>query len=294
MIGWFRFSSDIDINYELILILHHFLVALSLFTNPILLFVIIKTLSKSTGKTSGILLASISLGNIFISGFGFVKIISGSVVNDDVMARVMSIFLPMYYIKTFCLALNNYGLIVTPLKFKTLSPKPATLVCILGLIWMILTVVLVVLPGVLHFDPTVMLTTIVASCWCASIIIAVMYVKILVTLYQRKGRLRRTLNVSASRQGLLVMKQNTRLAKVLSVYILALVVLTLPLYTSVMLQIRCSRCDTRALVMFSGYSIPPAMTVPVIHVVHWLLATPLYYKEVKALVKKLLLCWKKH
>ena len=293
-IGWFRFPIDIDMNYEVIVILHHVLVVLSLLTNPILLYVIIKTLNNSTGKNSGLLLAIICLTNIFVTGFGFIKITIGSVINDDIMARVMSISLPMYYLATFLLALNNYGLIVIPLKFKTLSPKPKTLVGILVLVWVTVTLVLVVAPSFGNFDNTVILTAVVAFCWSATIIIAIMYAKILLTLYRRKVTLRRTLNVSGSRQGMVVMKQNTKLAKVLLFYILVLIVLTLPLYTSVMLEIRCSQCDKHALVMFSGYTLPAAMTMPVIHVFHWLLLTPLYYKEVKRLVMKVFFCWKKH
>ena len=290
-IGWFRFPIDIDMNFEVVEILHHILVVLSFLTNPILLYIIIKT---STGKNSGLLLAIICLTNIFVTGFGFIKIISGSLINDDIMSRVMSISLPMYYLATFLLALNNYGLIVIPLKFKTLSPKPKTLVGILGLVWVTVTLVLVIGPSLVNFDDTMILTAVVAFCWSATIIIAIMYAKILLTLYRRKVTLRRTLNVSGSRQGVVVIKQNTRLAKVLLFYILVLIVLTLPLYTSIMLEMRCSQCDKRTLVMFSVYSLPATMTLPVIHVFHWLLFTPLYYIEVKRLVKKAFFCWKKH
>ena len=293
-IGWFRFPIDIDMNYEVIVILHHILVVSSFLTNPILLCIIVKTLSNATGKNSGLLLAIICLTNIFVTGFGFIKIINGSVISDDIMSRVMSIFLPMYYLTTFLLALNNYGLIVIPLKFKTLSPKPKTLVGILGLVWITVTLVFVVAPSLVNFDDSVIVTAVVAFCWSVTIIIAIMYAKILLTLYRRKVTLRRTLNVSGSRQGLVVIKQNTRLAKVLLFYILVLIVLTLPLYTSVMLERRCSPCDKRALVMFIGYSLPAAMSMPVIHVFHWLLLTPLYYKEVKRLIKKVFFYWKKH
>ncbi len=286
-IGWFRFPTSVDTNYEVVIILHDILVVVSFFINPILLYVIIKTFRNSSGKNSGILLASICLTNIFVTGFGVLQLFSGSAVDHEIMSRAMSIFLPMYYVTTFCLALNNYWLIVTPLKFQTFSPKPKTMASILGLVWITLTLVLVATPSLVSdFDQTIMLTTIVALCWFTSIVIAIMYAKILLTLYQRKITLHKTLNMSRSRQGLVVIKQNARLAQVLFFYILVLVVLTLPLYTSVVLALHCSSCDNPALVKFSVYAIPAAMCVPVIHVFHWLLLTPQYYREVKRLLNK--------
>ena len=296
-IGWFRFPTNVDENYEVIIVLHDILVVLSFLVNPILLFIIIKTFGKSSGKNSGILLASICLTNIFVFSFGVIKIFGGSAIDYGIMTRVMTIFLPMYYFATFCLALNHYGLIVTPLKFKTLSPKPKTMVGILGIVWITMTLGLVVAPSLASdFDlyVKVTITTVVALCWLVCIIIAIMYVRILLTLYQRKLTLHRTLNMSRSRQGLVVIKQNTKLAKVLSFYTLVLVVLTLPLYTSVILALHCSKCDTPVMTKFTLYCLPPGMSVPIIHVFHWLLATPQYYREVKRLIKKVFaFCGKK-
>ena len=295
-IGWFRFPTSVDENYEVIIVLHDILVVLSFLTNPILLFIIIKTFGKSSGKNSGILLASICLTNIFVFSFGVIKIFGGSAIDYGIMTRVMSIFLPMYYFAIFCLALNHYGLIVTPLKFQILSPKPKTMVGILGIVWITMTLGLVAPSLASDFDlyVKVTITTVVALCWLASIIIAIMYTRILLTLYQRKLTLHRTLNMSRSRQGLVVIKQNTKLAKVLSFYTLVLVVLTLPLYTSVILALHCSKCDTPVMTKFTLYCLPPGMSVPIIHVFHWLLATPQYYREVKRLIKKVFaFCGKK-
>ena len=178
-------------------------------------------------------------------------------------------------------SLNHYGLIVTPLKFQILSPKPKTMVGILGIVWITMTLGLVAPSLASDFDLYVKVTTttVVALCWLVCIIIAIMYVRILLTLYQRKLTLHRTLNMSRSRQGLVVIKQNTKLAKVLSFYTLVLVVLTLPLYTSVILALHCSKCDTPVMTKFTLYCLPPGTSVPIIHVFHWLLATPQYTEK---------------
>lgn len=290
-IGWFRFPISLDRNYETILIIHDVLVVLSCATNPILLFIIIKTLPSSSGKNSGILLASICLTNIFVFGFGLVELIGG--IGQGIMTQVMSIFLPMYYLITFCLALNNYGLIVTPLKFKTSSPKPKTMVFMLGFVWTTVTLVLVVAPNLApDFDlyVKVMSTTIVVLCYIASIIVAVMYTKILLTLRHRKLALHRTLNVSRSRQGIVVIKQNTKLTKVFLFYTVVLIALTMPLYTSMIITLYCTLCNRTTLDTFTLYAILPGMSMPIIHVFHWMFATPQYYRELKRLLKKLFAC----
>ena len=296
-IGWFRFTIDGDQNYEVILILHDILVIMSFLTNPILLYIIIKTLPTSSGKNSSILIGNICVTNIIVSGFGSVKVIVSSVVDYGIMTRVMSIFLPMYYFVTFCLALNNFGLIVTPLKFQLYSPKPKTLIGILGFVWITVTLVLVIAPSLASDFNTyvkVMLTAIVALCWLAGIIVAIMYTKILLTLYQRKLTLHRTLNLSNSKQGLIVIKQNRRLATVLSFYTLVLVVFTLPFFTGILLILHCSECDNPSLVSFTLYALPFGMSIPIIHVFHWLIATTQYKREMKRLIKKALaFCVKK-
>ena len=290
-LGWYRFPVGLDRNYETVIIVHNILVGLSFVTNPLLLFIIIKTLPSSSGKNSGILLACICLTNIFVCGFGMLEMIG--VIGHEIKSQVMSIFLPMYYITTFCLTLNNYGLIVTPLKFKTLSPKPKTIVFILGLVCVIVTLVLAVAPSLAQdfdFYVKVMSSIVVALCWLASIIVAVMYTKILLTLRQRKRTLRRTLNVSRSRQGIVVIKQNTRLAQVFFFYTVVLVVLTMPLFTSTLLALYCSECNKTTLDRFTLYAILPGISMPIIHVFHWLFCTPQYYRELKRLLKKLFAC----
>lgn len=290
-LGWYRFPVSLDRNYETVIIVHDILVVLSFVTNPLLLFIIIKTLPSSSGKNSGILVTSICLTNIFVSGFGLVEIIGG--IGHGIKSQVMSIFLPMYYIITFCLALNNYGLIVTPLKFKTLSPKPKTLVFILGLVWTIVTLILAVAPSSApDFDlyVKVMLSIVVGLCWLASIIVAVMYTKILLTLRQRKLTLHTTLNVSRSRQGIVVIKQNAKLTKVFFFYTVVLFVLTMPLYTSTIFALYCSVCNKTTLDKFTLYAILPGMSMPIVHVFHWLFATPQYHRELRRLLRKLFAC----
>ena len=181
-------------------------------------------------------------------------------------------------------SLNHYGLIVTPLKFQILSPKPKTMVGILGIVWITMTLGLVAPSLASDFDlyVKVTITTVVALCWLASMYYYCynhVYTRILLTLYQRKLTLHRTLNMSRSKQGLVVIKQNTKLAKVLSFYTLVLVVLTLPLYTSVILALHCSKCDTPVMTKFTLYCLPPGTSVPIIHVFHWLLATPQYTEK---------------
>ena len=290
-IGWFRFPKSADNNNEVVVIFYDIFVVLSLLTDPFLLYVIVKTYNGSSGKNSSILLAFICLTNIFVTVVGTIKLIGSADVDYGIIARVKSIFLPMYYITTFCLALNNYALIVTPLKFQTLSPKPKTIVGCLEFVWVILALVFVLTPALVSdFDQyaRVMLITVVGLCWLESIVVLVMYTRILFALYERKITLRKTLNMSRSKQGLVVIKQNSRLARVLFLYIIVLVLFTLPLFTTVILEPYCqSKCNRSLLLRFSLYTIPLGMSMPVVHVIHWLFFKPLYFKEVKRLLRKL-------
>ena len=132
------------------------------------------------------------------------------------------------------------------------------------------------------------MTVLVSFCWLVTLIILAMYIQILTTLYRRKRDLKRHFNLSSSKQGSLVIKQNTKLAKVLFVYIAIIVTFTLPLYTSLILVMYCSQCNQRTAMKFSLYMIPISISMPVFHAVHWMIFFPQYYNEIKNMARRVL------
>lgn len=296
--GWFRFPIEDGINYEVIEILHDTFIVLSFLLNPVLLCMIIKNPGSSTRSNFSILLASLCLVNILASSFGVVQLLDTlirpndtRIISYEIMTRVMSIILPKYYTSTFLLALNNYGMIVRPLRFKIFAPKPGKMILITLSLWFGIGVVFVVPPYLVKdFNNyvNIMMTIVVVLCWLIVVVIMGMYIKILKTLRHRKFALQRTFNMNSSKQGLVVIKQNSRLARVLLFYIVIMVLSTLPLFTSLILVMHCPQCNQTANAKFCLYMIPVSMTMPIVHAFHWLVSTPQYYKELKRLTKQLL------
>ena len=303
IVGWFKFPAEISVDYKVTGVLHDIVIVVSLLLNPVLLWMIVKNPGSKTRTNSSILIGSLCVVNIVLSGFGFVHFVDDLTRSDDdniisykMMSTVMSIFLPKYYASTFLLALLNYGMIVTPLKFQTLAPKkPRTMVLITFVVWMISTVAYVISSFFVEdFDNymEIVVTVQVSISWLITFVIVAMYAKILSTLCRRKVALKTTLNVANSRQGWLVIKQNTRLAKALFFYVAILVLCTLPLYTGIMLVFYCPQCNQTAITNFCLCMIPISMSVMIFHPLHWLFCTPQYYKESKRLCGRVVVLYK--
>ena len=299
IVGWFKFPAEISVDYKVTGVLHDIVIVVSLLLNPVLLWMIVKNPGSKTRTNSSILIGSLCVVNIVLSGFGFVHFVDDLTRSDDdniisykMMSTVMSIFLPKYYASTFLLALLNYGMIVTPLKFQTLAPKkPRTMVLITFVIWIGLTAACVIGPFFVEdFDNymEIIVTVQMSISWLVTFVIVVLYAKILSTLRHRKVALKTTLNVANSRQGWMVIKQNTKLSNVLFFYIAILVLCTLPLFTSVMLVLHCPQCNQKAITKFCLYMTPVSMSVLVFHALHWLFYTLQYRKEIKRLCGRML------
>ena len=290
-IGWFRYPVGIEENYEVISDIYDSLNVVSLFLNPVLLAVIIKNPGSTTQTNSSVSLAAYCLLNIAVSCFGVLNFF-GDFVSYKLMATVLSMFIPMYYTIMFLLALNTFGVIVKPLTYKTLAPtRPRTVALFLFLTALLLVATFSVAASCVEDFAEyvkITMTILVSFCWIATLTILAMYIQILTTLFRRKRDLKTRFNLSSTNQGLLVIKQNTKLAKVLFAYIVIIVTFTLPLYTSLILVMYCSQCNQRTAMKFSLYMIPISMSMPVFHAVHWMIFSPQYYKEIKRLARRVL------
>ena len=288
-IGWFRYPVGIEENYKVVSDIYDSLNVVSLFLNPVLLAVIIKNPGSTTQTNSSVSLAAYCLLNIAVSCFGVLNFF-GDFVSYKLMATVLSMFIPMYFIIMFLLALNTFGVIVKPLTYKTLAPtRPRTVALFLFLTALLLVATFSVAASCVEDFAEyvkITMTILVSFCWIATLTILAMYIQILTTLFRRKRDLKRRFNLSSTNQGLLVIKQNTKLAKVLFAYIATMVTLTLPFSTSLILVMYCSQCNLRTAMKFSLYMIPIAMTMPVLHALHWIIFTPQYYKEIKRLARR--------
>ena len=288
-IGWFRYPVGIEENYKVVSDIYDSLNVVSLFLNPVLLAVIIKNPGSTTQTNSSVSLAAYCLLNIAVSCFGVLNFF-GDFVSYKLMATVLSMFIPMYFIIMFLLALNTFGVIVKPLTYKTLAPtRPRTVALFLFLTALLLVATFSVAASCVEDFAEyvkITMTILVSFCWIATLTILAMYIQILATLFRRKRDLKTRFNLSSTNQGLLVIKQNTKLAKVLFAYIATMVTLTLPFSTSLILVMYCSQCNLRTAMKFSLYMIPIAMTMPVLHALHWIIFTPQYYKEIKRLARR--------
>ena len=290
-IGWFKYPVGIEENYKVVSDVHDGLIVVSLILNPVLLAVIIKNQGSITQTNSSILLAANCLINITVNCFGVLHFFR-DLVSYELMATALSMFIPMYYIIMFLLALNTFGLIVRPLAYKILAPtKPRTVALYLFLTALLMATIFGAAKSFVDDFAEYMkitMTVLVSFCWLLTLIILAMYIQILRTLYRRKRDLKRHFNLSSSKQGSLVIKQNTKLAKVLFAYIVIIVTFTLPLYTSFILVMYCSQCNQRTAMKFSLYMIPISMSMPLFHAVHWMIFTSQYYKEIKRLARRVL------
>ena len=297
--GLFRFPFDPDENYKSIDDFQSIVHVISLLVNLVFLGMIIKNPGSKKRTNSSILLLSICILNLIVNAVGVVNFIdsslrpdSTSIITNKMFAFLMSVMVPKYYSNTFLLALINYGLIVKPLQFKALAPeKPRTMVLITLLLWLVTGSAFVIAPlfvGDFEKYAETAVTVLVSLCWFITLVIVVMYVRILVALRRRELSLKRQFNASSSNQGKLVLKQNKNLAKVLCLFIILVVLFTLPLYTSYLVLLYCLRCRQRAFVKFSLYLTPVFMSLPLFFALHWLFGTPRYYKEFKRLIRRVL------
>ena len=159
-------------------------------------------------------------------------------------------------------------------------------------LWLVTGGVCLTLPFFLEDYRNITQTTVIAFCGFITILMVVMYWSILKALCRRKKELLSTLNVTASRQGLLVIKQNSKLAMVLFLYILLMVLLSPPFATIILLINNCPSCNNPTMFKVAFHMIPLGLIMSFLFPIHWLLGTPQYYKEIKRLASKLTRCCK--
>jgi hypothetical protein len=300
-LAWFRFPIEPEENIKVIEVLFDIILGMSLVSNIILFWMIWKNPDKKPRSSKDLLLANLSIVNVLSTLFGVVARIDNHVRSSSLSrmtlthkagAIMLSIILPKYYPSVFLLTLTQYGMIVKPLKFKSMDPqKVKTTMIFLGIHWVLTTAVLIIIPIVYEdFDKylKVMVTVIVCLSWVIIAFIAYMFIRILHTLWKRHNNLKKRFNVSATQQGTVAIRQNTRLARVLFVFIATLVLCSLPSNTTYLFILHCSQCDQRVLVKACLYTLPLFLALQVIHPIYWLIATPTYYKELKRQARKLL------
>ncbi len=299
MVGWFKYPKDLDVNYDVLQLLYIIICIVSLPLNVIFLAMIIKNPGSKTWTNMSIILASMSMLNLIANGLSTVnqvyRIFQGDqaiLISNKVITSVLAMTFTKYYVSTFLLALSTYGMIVKPLFYKALSPKPRTMSFIILTLWLTAGGVFAILPLFIDDSNDVIQITVVSFCWLITFIMAFMYCKIISTLWRRKRELQSTLNVAASRQGLQVIKQNSKLVTVLFLYIIFMVLMSLPIGTCLFLFIVCPPCDNALTIKFILYLFPFSLLMSAWFPVHWLLGTPQYYKEMKRLASKLLTCFK--
>ena len=299
MVGWFRYPKDLNVNYDVLELLFIIFTIASLPLNIIFLAMIIKNPGTKTWTNMSIILASISFLNVAANGLTTINYFSGiyrgdemELLSNKIVTCVLAITFTKYYFSTFLLALIMYGMIVKPLQYKALSPKPRNMLLIVLALWLAAAGILSVISFLVDDFAAIIQNIVAIFCWLCTFIIALMYHTIICTLWRRKRELQRTLNVAASRQGSLVIKQNSKLAAVLFYYILFMILTTLPIGTCMFLLSNCFSCNeklTRKLVL---YTLPQAILISVFFPIHWLFGTAQYYREVKRLGSKLFKCYK--
>ncbi|CAB4003205.1 ---NA--- [Paramuricea clavata] len=295
MVGWFKYPKDLDINYDLLQLLYIIIIITSLPLNVIFLAMIIKNPGNKTWTNMSIILASLSIMNLAANGVSTVnevyKIYEGdqmTLISNNVMTSILAMAFTKYYVSTFLLAFITYAMIVKPLLYKAMSPKPRTMVFIILALWLTAAGVFLILPLFIDDYSDIMQTIVAVFIWLFTFVMAIMYAKILTTLRRRKRELQSTLNVAASRQGLLVIKQNSKLATTLFLYIVSLVLQTLPITTCLFLLINCPPCNKPLTITLILHLLPPALLMSVLFPIHWLFGTPQYYNEIKRLASKLM------
>ncbi len=295
---WFRFPIEPEENITVIEVLDDILLVTTFLLNIILLWMIWKNPDKKPRNHRALLLANLSVINVFAALFGFVLMVEhrtelfNTTWSYKAGAIMFSLLLPKYYPSMFFLTLIQYAMIVKPLKFRSIDPsKVKTTKTFLVIQWVVTTVVLIITPICYeNFDKYLKGLVMVSVClsWIVTAGIAWMYIRILQTLWKRQNDFKRRFNVSETEQGAVALRQNRRLARVLFFFIVTLVLFSLPSNTAYLFILYCPQCNQRALVKACLYSLPLFIALPTIHSVHWLIGTPSYCKELKRLARKIL------
>lgn len=287
--AWFRFPVGPEENIEVVKVLLGILLITALLLNFILLWIMWKTEKKPLSNMT-MLLVDLAIVNILAVTFGIVNTIRNhretlTGTSYKVEAIMLSIIIPKYYPSIFLVTLMRYAMIVKPLKFKLLDPrKVKTTKIFVGFHWVATTVVLIITPIVYDdFDKYVKVMVMIIMCcsWILTAGMAYMCIHILHTLWKRQNDLKSRFNATQTLQGRIALHQNKRLAKVLFTFIVILIIFSLPSNTAYLFILYCPQCNQRVLVKFCLYTLPTFMGLPAWHALHWLIATPLYYKELK-------------
>lgn len=287
--GWFFFPVEPEERIDVIKVLLSTLMIMALLLNSMLLWIMWKAEKKPLSHMT-LLLVSLSIVNIAAAAFAMVFKIKNhnrtpTTTSYKVEAIMLSMLLLKYYPYMSLLTLIRYAMIVTPLKFKLLDPrKIKTTKIFLVFHWIATTVVLIITPIIYDdFDGYMKLMIVIIMCcsWICTAGMAYMSIHILHTLWKRQNDLKKRFNATQTQQGNIALYQNKRLAKVLFAFIVILVIFSLPSNTAYLFIQYCSQCNQRVLAKICLYTLPMFVALPAWHAVYWLIATPLYYKELK-------------
>ena len=297
VVGWFQYPKNLEVNYDVIELLFIIICILSLPLNAVLLAMIIKNPGQKIWSNTSIILGSISILNLASNGLTMVHQIDiiyrpdqPRLISNKILVNVLSMTYTKYYVSALLLAFFTYAMIVKPMKYKALCPKPRAMLKIILVLWFVSAGVFLIPPIFMNKSADILQTIVISISWSISILMGYFYSRILKTLCHRKKELKSTLNVTASRQGLRVVKQNSKLAAVLFIYISVKILITLPIGTCVLFLTYCSPCNHKLMIKIIIHYIPIAVFLSVFFPLHWLIGTPQYYKHIKKLFSKMLTC----
>ena len=132
-----------------------------------------------------------------------------------------------------------------------------------------------------------MVTVVTSICWLITLVIITMIIKILVTLRRRNIALKTQFNAAETKQGVILIKQNKRLAMRLIIFVGFKVLATLPLYTSYIVILYCNLCFYPGIYKFTFYMTLVFQSLVAIFPAYWLRVLPPYYKALRKLSRKL-------
>lgn len=295
--AWFLLPIEPDENTLFIKVSDDILIITGIILNIVLLWMIWKNPDKKPRNCRALLLANLSIVNLFATIFGLIcsiedKIKSYRICTFKAGAIATSLVLPKYYPSVFILTLTQYALIVKPLEFNSIDLQNVrTTKIAICVHWIVVATVMIIIPIFIEdFNKylKVMVMLLVCLSWISTTAVTYMYIRTLYTLWKRNDNLRKRFNASTTEQGILIISQNIRLARTMLFFIVTLVLFTLISNTAYMFLLYCPECDQRVLVKVCLYTIPMFLAVPAMLPIHWIIGTPQYWNEVKRQIRKLL------
>lgn len=291
MFGFLRVPGKYKTEYDAVLIITALMALFGILANVTLLLVIIRDPKKQLRTNTAILVGFNGVTNLIgCLWFSLERILAWSG-HRDVFTPQLTIYLGIcngniYFFGSLLLALNCYGAIVEPLRYKRLALKqPSKIMSFLAVVSLINYCVFTVIPCALPDSKTgiyiqVMLTMDLVIFAGSTVVFIVLYVGIFRSLFVRREMLH-TLHRRRLTQTLPVVKQNDKVAKTLFIHLTYLVFASVPGIVIFMLVLYCSRCDSTNIQLLSLYVFPIIYSLYLFHPILWLCRMKIYRQALK-------------